>query len=108
VVVDASFLDADRRGPFLALARELGAPLVVVEPQVTRETAQRRILARRTDPTEPSEADWDVFLALERRWKEPTDLPPGSRVVLAEDCSWPDACLEVLDALVRRASGIVP
>ena len=69
VVVDANFKRHDQRAPFLALARELGVPhlLVVCEadPALTRDR-----LSRRTGDI--SDADGAVYEAARREWQPPS------------------------------------
>jgi aminoglycoside phosphotransferase family enzyme/predicted kinase len=81
VVIDGSFLQRKWREPFANLARELGAPLVLLELRAEVEEVKRRIERRSRDPREPSEADFEVYLALQRQYEPPTELHPDQHLI---------------------------
>lgn len=57
VVVDATFIERRRRAPFLALARERGIPLRILDLQLAPALRDERIRARAAAGNDPSEAD---------------------------------------------------
>jgi len=59
VILDAAFLDADRRRHARALAGELGVPCVVVDVSAPHETVRRRLDARTADASEADRAVLD-------------------------------------------------
>jgi uncharacterized protein len=74
VVVEGTFRKRRHRAAFLDAARTLGVPALLMVCEADRETVRRRLLARsgRFTMDDASEADWDVYLQMERRW-EPID-----------------------------------
>ncbi|MBL8802361.1 MAG: AAA family ATPase [Planctomycetes bacterium] len=74
VVVDANFPSAVLRGRFRALARELGAPFVLVHAHTDETTARARLAVRTSDPDCASDADWEVFVRARAAFEPPTEL----------------------------------
>jgi predicted kinase len=68
-VVDATFLKRAQRDAFRRLAAQLGVPFMILEFRAHAETLQRRVVQRRMQGTDVSEADLAVlsgqFAALE-------------------------------------------
>ena len=58
VIVDAAFLDAQRRAPFAQLAREMQIPFVILQCVASASTLRQRICLRQNDA---SDADLDVL-----------------------------------------------
>jgi hypothetical protein len=56
VIVDAAFLEQERRTPFLQLARDLGLPCHIIDCQATEAELRRRLQLRAQDEMEASEA----------------------------------------------------
>ena len=69
VVVDASFHEAARRGPLLALGAALAVPTLLLHCPTSDEEAEIRLAARTGDE---SEADAAVRALLAARWEAPT------------------------------------
>ncbi|MFW5952330.1 MAG: AAA family ATPase [Gemmatimonadota bacterium] len=71
VVVEGSFRGRRHRAAFLEAARELGVPVLFVVCEADRETVRRRLADRssRSPNDDASEADWEVYLQMERRWE---------------------------------------
>jgi aminoglycoside phosphotransferase family enzyme/predicted kinase len=63
VIVDASFLDAAQRESFRALALRTNVPMLIVSCNADPETLRRRIRARATENSDPSDADVQVLEA---------------------------------------------
>jgi predicted kinase len=61
VIVDATFLRRWQRDLFEGVAETYGVPLVTIELCVPETLARERILTRRRDGTDPSDADLAVF-----------------------------------------------
>lgn len=55
-LVDATFLQAGQRAPFLSLARERGIPCRILDLQVSERVLRQRVLAREKEGRDPSEA----------------------------------------------------
>jgi aminoglycoside phosphotransferase family enzyme/predicted kinase len=70
VIVDATFLKRADRDSFRALAADAGATFEILAPQATPEQLRARILARRAEGLDASEATLDV-LAQQLRTLEP-------------------------------------
>jgi len=82
VVADANFPSQALRSPFLALARDLAVPLVLVHTDSRPETIRERMLARAADAAEASDADYGVYLAARARFEPPGEVPGASRVFI--------------------------
>jgi len=72
VVVDAAFLEAERRAPFLALARRLGARFRILHVRADEQTLRARLRKRRAEGRDPSEADESVLDAQLRKAQPPS------------------------------------
>lgn len=99
VVIDGSFVQAKWRGPFAALAAELGQPLILLEMRADEATVKRRIEQRLLDPDEPSEADFNVYLALRKQWEAPDELAAGQHLPMESGGS----LAATIGAVARRA-----
>jgi aminoglycoside phosphotransferase family enzyme/predicted kinase len=103
VVVDATFPSAERRAPFRELARELGAPFVVVHARASEALTRSRMEARTHDPEETSDADWGVYLRSRESFAAPDELPASQRVAHASgEQSAEDATRAVLDRVLAQ------
>jgi uncharacterized protein len=71
VLVDAAFLDASQRAPFISLARRHGAHLAVLACEAPTAILRERIAARRNDPSDAGAA------VLEAQLARPHVLAPG-------------------------------
>lgn len=67
-LVDATFVEADRRREFVEAAIEWGVPALLLITEVPPELIRER-LAKRTN--DPSDADWNVYQAAAARWAPP-------------------------------------
>lgn len=72
VIVDATFLDAERRSRFAALAEALGSRATVMWCDAPVDVLQQRIEARAAAGGEASDADLAVLEAQRRRFRPPT------------------------------------
>ncbi len=77
VVVDATFGRADERARFVAAARELGLPWIVVHLHVGVERTRRRMQQRGPGA---SDAGWDVYCYLRERFEPPSEIPAAHRM----------------------------
>jgi aminoglycoside phosphotransferase family enzyme/predicted kinase len=104
VILDATFLDGQRRERLAAVARAAGAPLVLVETVCREDTAVGRIVARTRHGGSPSDATIEVY----RRQRaaaeaSPPALPRGAIYILVDTDAAPQVHLEpVLTALHRE------
>ncbi len=99
VIVDATFLDAGRRDRFLALARSLGSPAVVLHCDAPVAILRERLRARARQADDPSDADLAVLEHQRRGF-----VPPREQT-LRVDTGRPvdDAMLEDLVAALAAA-----
>lgn len=74
VIVDATFLDSNRREPFVSLARELGCRLLIASCRAPEHELRRRVAARASSGLDASEADIAV---LEDQLRRGDALQPG-------------------------------
>jgi hypothetical protein len=101
VIVDATFPSSALRRPFLALAEERGATLLVLELRCPDELVRRRLARRRHDPQEVSDADVRVYEDARARFEPPREVPLAQ--VLLVDGDFVDE--EVAAAIVERLCG---
>ena len=73
VIVDASFLDPDRRTPFADLAIEMGVPQLFLRCEAEPEVLHQRVIARAREGRDPSDAGPGVLTAQMSRYG---DLAP--------------------------------
>ena len=67
VIVDASFIERERREPFKALAAALGVPFLILHCHAPDEVLSARIVDRRNAGADASEADLDVLRMQQKR-----------------------------------------
>ncbi|MCS6948209.1 MAG: AAA family ATPase [Steroidobacteraceae bacterium] len=96
-IVDATFLTAASRMPFMRLARERRVPIVVLACQAPVEELERRVQARGAQGTDPSEATVDVLHRQLAR-VEPPDPVEGAAVLPVDTCK-PDIVATLLPSL---------
>ncbi|MCA9685605.1 MAG: AAA family ATPase, partial [Myxococcales bacterium] len=65
-LVDATFIDGERRKDFVEAAVRWGVPAHFLEVHAPAELVRERLAARRDDP---SDADWRIHIAARRRWQ---------------------------------------
>ena len=85
VVVDAGCSKASQRAVLVELAEVVGCPWVLAESTCDRDVVRRRLVTRASDRREPSDADWAVFEAAERRFERPTEIARNHRVLWPSD-----------------------
>ena len=61
VIVDATFLERQRRRPFAELAERLGVPFAILDYRADPETLRRRVQARQAAGRDVSEADTGIL-----------------------------------------------
>ena len=71
VVVDAAFLQAERRTPFRELAQRLGSRFRILHVRAEEQTLRARLRKRRAEGRDPSEADESVLDAQLRKAQPP-------------------------------------
>jgi aminoglycoside phosphotransferase family enzyme/predicted kinase len=97
-LVDATFVDADRRREFVEAAIEWGVPAHMLITEVPADVIRDR-LAKRTG--DPSDADWTVYQAAAARWA-PVD-PKLCRVTRIDARRSPH---EMLSQVLRALSNV--
>jgi predicted kinase len=60
-IADATFLKADQRAPFRALAAELGVPFRILAPEASEGELRRRVAERLARGDDPAEANVEVL-----------------------------------------------
>lgn len=100
VVIDAAFSKGSQRAMFIGLAEEQGSPWLVAESTCDRDEVRRRLAQRAADRREPSDADWSVYEAAERRFERPDEVPAAHRIVWRSDSSPEQGASKVIEALV--------
>lgn len=64
-IVDATFVDGERRQKFVRAAAGWGVPVLMIVAHAPAKLVRERLAARNGDP---SDADWEVYQALAARW----------------------------------------
>ncbi|SFC99269.1 hypothetical protein SAMN05660831_00363 [Thiohalospira halophila DSM 15071] len=103
VVVDATFLTADRRAPFRALARRRGWPFAVLELEAPEAVLRERITARAEAGGDASEADTSVLEAQLQRREPPAE--DGGEDVVRIDATRPIDGRELLQRILPQEAG---
>ena len=96
VIVDATFLKAAHREPFLELARARGLEPVVLTLDAPQAILEDRVRARLAAGTDPSEADVDVLRGQLAEREHPRK-DPDVRIIEVESSDTPD-----IDSLAAR------
>lgn len=78
VIVDATFLERERRLPFYALGRDLGVPVAVLELCPPAPLLQARIASRRRAGQDASEADAEILQRQRTRAEPPAQAERGA------------------------------
>ena len=102
VVVDATFIERDRRLPFQALAASLGVPFVVLHCRATDAVLARRIEQRLARGKDASEADHSVLEA-QRKRQQPVEAAECSHLIEIDGTD-PASVQAMLERLVRLAA----
>lgn len=74
VIVDASFKDRDRRESFVALAREHGAGVLMVEVRTAREVVMQRLAKREEEEVAASDGRVALMDAQAAQWQDTEEL----------------------------------
>jgi predicted kinase len=82
VVIDGSFVQRTWRLPFQALARDLVVPFCCVRLVAEEDLVKRRLARRALDPSEASEANFEVYLRLKSQQESMEDLAAAQRLEL--------------------------
>ena len=82
-LLDATFLSASRRAPFLALARERGVACTLLDCQAPEAVLRQRVRARAQASCDPSEADLSVLERQLAGW-EPLDAQEQARILVVD------------------------
>ena len=98
VVLDATFLQANRRAPVIELARTAGAPLTVVWCRARQDAIERHLQRREQDPWRTSDAGPAVFREQLAQLEPPIEVDRGA--VIRVDTDRPLASL--LGQIERR------
>jgi len=90
VVVDATFSRATQRAPFLELARTRRVPAYVLHLEASEEAVRERLAERTRDPTEPSDADLDVYLRARDSFEPPTEVAAAALLAMTTEGASPE------------------
>jgi predicted kinase len=103
VIVDATFLERERRAGFTALGKQAGVPVVVVDCEAPTALLRERLRHRNRRGDDPSDAD-EAVLDRQERSREPLRADePGFTRVPADAGTAPE---QLLDAIEKVRSGI--
>jgi len=97
IIVDATFLQAGRRRPYVELARSQHCPLLVIDCQAPAHVLEARVTQRHREAKDPSEADLAVLRG-QLATAEPLSAQPGATVIRV-DTSSPHALASMLEQI---------
>jgi len=100
VIVDAGFRSPEQRQPFLELARELTAPLVVLWVDPPDAVIRERLARRADDESEVSDAGLSVYLETRKSFVPPAELPSAQVVHIADEVPGETIAALVIDAVL--------
>ncbi len=101
VIVDATFIERERREPFRALAAALNVPFLVLHCRAPQEVLSQRILRRLAAGADASEADLAVLRAQQQR-QQPVQ-PAECNELIEVDSDSPVSLAAMVDRLARIA-----
>lgn len=108
VILDAAFLDTERRTATVEIARRFGVPMLLVETVSDERTVVERLAARRARRDSPS----DATLEIHRRQQaeiasHPPAVPDGARLVRVEATGPGPGLLDPVFTALVEAGAIV-
>jgi hypothetical protein len=108
-ILDATFLEAERREAAAAMARSAGVPVLLVETVTEATVLERRLAARSHEGADPSDADVGIMRRQRAALAErPVAVPEGALVARVDTTpeGWVD--LDPALAALRDAGLVVP
>jgi aminoglycoside phosphotransferase family enzyme/predicted kinase len=105
VILDATFLQRERREQAVELARRTGALFFCIETRADTEVVRRRLLAREHDESALSDALWETYLMQAERHDPVTELDTWHHIQL--DAGRPPDAV-VADGLAALAERLNP
>lgn len=99
VIVDATFRSETTRERFLAMARNLAIPCIVVVCVAPEHVVRARLQQRIGDA---SDANWEIYLRTQQEWQQPRSQ--GSEHIVEVDTTEPGAVEKVIQLM--RALGL--
>lgn len=97
VIVDATFLQQDRRALFAQLATELNLPFRILDFQAPEDTLKTRVLQRQQLGNDPSEATQEV-LQHQLKTAQPLTEAESTHTIVIDTCA-DDALNQLISAL---------
>ena len=102
VVVDATFVEEQRRQQFLSAAIELGAPAVWLVCDAAPSVVRDRLAKRRNDA---SDADWSIYQKAASAWQPPSRFSDRALVTIDANQDSPSMLRQAVDAISRVLCG---
>src|SRR5690606_6068595 len=102
VIVDATFIERERRDRFRQLAAPLGVPFLILHFRAPEDVLRARIVRRQAAGADASEADLDV-LRVQRSREQPVH-PAECNELIEIDSDEPASIAAMVDRLARRAN----
>jgi predicted kinase len=99
VILDATFLKADYRWPFVRLAEDLNLPTLFLECRVPGDVVRDRMKRREAEPGEISDATWDVHVKMQEAFEPFQNWGTVQHAIVLTDGS--------LDAVLMRAEALI-
>ena len=107
VIVDATFLEDDRRRAFLQAAIRLGVPALWLVCEALEECVRTRLAARHGDA---SDADWSIYQLAAEHWENPSVFCKRYQRPISTESSTDQSLTNALNALeeVSDVAGVRP
>jgi aminoglycoside phosphotransferase family enzyme/predicted kinase len=109
VILDAAYLDGDRRREVAAIGQRAGVPTLLVETVCDEETVAARLAARAARADSPSDATLQIYRQQRAEIARNPPLVPSGTIAIGVDTTKyrPDLLDPILAALVRTGA-IIP
>ena len=99
VIVDATFLEDDRRRAFLQAAIRLGVPALWLACEASEESVRARLASRHGDA---SDADWSIYQLAAQRWESPCRFCQRSQRRISTEPAAEHSLTNALDVLAAE------
>ena len=102
VIIDAAYMKKEEREKAVGAAQKIGADYFVVECICPDEIAKKRLLSRMSEPGEPSDGRWEIYLAQKGDFDPITEVPPGARLTVDTSRPLEPSVREIIAATRNR------
>jgi len=104
LIIDASFKKRTDRQQAWTLALQSQADFLLIECQTPEAEVQRRLARRASDPDEPSDGRWELFVAQKEDFEKVEELGPDFHLALRTEGSVEECLGAIFQHLLRRVA----